>query len=31
MLKASIDVVDCRVAVVGGTADDVKYTADSVG
>ncbi len=31
MLKASIDVVDCRVAVVGGTADDVKYAADDVG
>lgn len=31
MLKASIDVVDCRVAVVGGTADDVKCVADAVG
>jgi hypothetical protein len=31
MSEATIDVVDCRVAVVGGTADDVKYTADSVG
>lgn len=31
MLKASIDVVDCRVAVVGGTADDVKCAADAVG
>lgn len=31
MLKASIDVVNCRVAVVGGTADDVKCAADDVG
>ena len=31
MLEATIDVVDYRVAVVVGTADDVKCTADSVG
>lgn len=31
MLEATIDVVDCRVAVVGGTADDVKCAADAVG
>lgn len=31
MSEATIDVVDCRVAVVGGTADNIKYTADAVG
>ncbi len=31
MSEASIDVADCRVAVVGGTADDVKCAADAVG
>lgn len=31
MSEATIDVVDCRVTVVGGTADDVKCAADDVG
>lgn len=31
MSEATIDVVDCRVAVVGGTADDVKCAANAVG
>lgn len=31
MSEATIDVVDCRVAVVGGTADNIKCTADAVG
>lgn len=31
MSEDSTGVVDCRVAVVGGTADDAKYAADAVG
>lgn len=31
MSETSTDVVDCRVAVVGGTADDAKCSADAVG